>query len=82
MKGALDVAFEITKLVKKSPRRDAIFSKLKKEIAPAAPGVRVLCPTRWTVRADALHSIVENYEVLNKLWVESLEVVGDTEMKA
>lgn len=82
MKDALDVAYELIKLIKKSPRRDACFTRLKTEIAPAAPGVRVLCPTRWTVRADALHSIIENYEVLNQLWIESLEVVRDTEMKA
>jgi hypothetical protein len=82
MKDALDIVYEISKLIKKSPRRDAIFSKLKQEVAPASPGVRVLCPTRWTVRADALHSIIENYEVLNQLWIQSLEVVNDTEMKA
>ena len=46
------------------------------------PGIRVLCPTRWTVRADSMKSIVDNYNVLNELWAESLEHVKDTEMKA
>ena len=30
-------------------------------------GIRAFCPTRWTVRGDAIASIIENYEVLNPL---------------
>ena len=43
-----------------------------------------MCPTSpdWTVRAEALQSALENYEVLMELWEESVEVVNDTEMKA
>ncbi len=33
-------------------------------MTPGSPGVRVLCPTRWTVRADSLASVIENYDVL------------------
>lgn len=82
MQDALDTTHEITKLIKKSPARDAIFKRLKEEMASDAPGIRVLCPTRWTVRAEALKSILDNYNVLLELWVESLERVKDTEMKA
>ena len=46
------------------------------------PGIRVLCSTRWTVRAKALQSVLESYEVSIELWEESVEVVNDTEMKA
>ena len=46
-----------------------------------SPGIRVLCPTRWTVKADSLHSILENYEVLMRLWDESLQIVKETEMR-
>ena len=42
----------------------------------------VLCPIRWTVRAEALQSILTNYAVLQELWVESLDQVKDSEMKA
>lgn len=49
---SLDTTHEITKLIKKSPRRDTIFERLKAEMAPDTPGMRVLCPTRWTVRAE------------------------------
>ena len=70
------------KLIKKSPARDANFKRLKDEVDSDSPGIRVLCPTRWTVRADALQSIVSNFSLLLELWSESLECVKDTEMKA
>ena len=37
---------------------------------------------RWTVHAEALKSILDNFDALLKLWEESLERVTDTEMKA
>lgn len=82
MRDALDVTHEVVKLIKKSPRRDAIFAHLKEEMAPDTPGVRVLCPHRWTVKADSLKSILDNYVVLQKTWEESVDVVKDTEMKS
>ena len=82
MQDALDTTHEITKLIKKSPARDAIFKRLKEEMGSDSPGIRVLCPTRWTVRADALKSIIDNFNVLLELWAESLERVKDTKMKA
>ena len=65
MRDAMDTAYELIKLIKKSPCRDAVFQKLKAE---NSPGIRVLCPTRWTVKAEALHSILSNYEALQMLW--------------
>jgi len=58
MKDALDTSYELIKLVKKSPRRDPLLQKLKEQMPNDSPGIRVLCPTRWTVRAQALHSIL------------------------
>lgn len=46
------------------------------------PGIRVLCPTRWTVCANALATILSNYEVLLSTWDEAVDVVADTESKA
>ena len=71
MRNALDCAYEIVKLVKKSPRRDAMLQNLKQKMPEDCPGIRVLCPTRWTVRSKALESILYNYEVLLKLWEKS-----------
>ena len=39
------------------------------------PGVRVLFPTRWTVKAESLNRILENLTVLLSLLDESLKVV-------
>ena len=68
--------------MKFSPRCDALFQELKKELAPDSIGIRVLCPTRWTVRAEALSSILANYQVLVSLWEEAKAVVRDTEVIA
>ena len=80
MKSGLDVVFEISKRIKKSPKRDEIFQKLKEEITVDTPGFRVLCPTRWTVRAASLQSVLDNYEVLLQVWEESKETNLDSEM--
>ena len=82
MKKALDITHEITKLVKYSPRRKSAFNNLKDEMSPGNPGVRVLCPTRWTVRADSMESIVCNYSVLQELWDEAVSFVRDSEVIA
>ena len=59
MRDALDTTHEITKLIKKLPCRDAIFKRLKEEMASDSPGIHVLCLTRWTVKAEALKSILD-----------------------
>ena len=59
---------------------DALFKHLKEEMASDCPGIRVLCPTRWTVRAEALLIITDNYSVLLELWDGSLVHCKDTEM--
>ena len=79
MKMALDCTYEITKLVKFSPHRDVLFEKIKSELAPQGQGVRVLCPTRWTVCAEALSGVVINYTVLQELWAEAMSIVSDNE---
>ena len=83
MKDALDTTYEITKLIKYSPRRDDIFRKLKEDMpSSSTPGIRILCPTRWTVKANSLASIIGNYEVLQCTWEEAVLVTKDTESKA
>ena len=58
MKDSLDLIFEVSKLVKFS---DVHFEKLKDELAPDS--FHVLCPTRWTVRAESFKSVIDNYIV-------------------
>ena len=69
MSSALDTTYEIVKLIKYSPKRELIFKELKKECGTnhgdsVTPGVRALCPTRWTVRADSL-SAIYHFELLH-----------------
>ena len=59
-----------------------MLQNLKQKMPEDCPGIRVLCPTRWTVRAKALESILHNYELLYKLWEESLDIVKETEMRS
>ena len=51
---ALDITFEMSKLVAYSPKRDTLFEKLKQDLTPETLGFRTLCPTRWNVRANSL----------------------------
>lgn len=82
MRDALDATHEVVRLIKKSPCWDDIFAHHKEEMASDAPRVCVLCPHRWTVKADPLKSILDNYVVLPKTWEESVDVVKDPEMKS
>jgi len=59
-----------------------MLRKLKEESLDDAPSIRTLCPTRWTVRAESLKSIVANYSNIQSLWEEALECTSQTEMKA
>ena len=82
MTDTLDVTYEITKLLKKSPRTDTCFESIKSEFSPDSPGIRMLCPTSWTVRANALKSVAKNYMVLLDTWEDCLIIARDTETKA
>ncbi len=82
MRDCLDTCYELVKLIKFSPKRDAMLTRLKEEIGSDSPSIRTLCPTRWTVRAESLASIVANYSDLQVLWEEALVATSETEMKA
>ena len=81
MKSALDVMGEISKLIKLSPKRDAVFQKLKADLTPETPGFRILCPTRWTVRAASLQCVLDNCEVLFGVWSDALSSKLDGELR-
>ena len=38
--------------------------------------------SRWTVRANALSSVMDNFEVLEQTWEEAVDVVHDSETRA
>ena len=65
------VGFEISKLINFFPKCNASLEQIKVENADAnivsSCGIRSFCPTRWTVHADAIDSILDNYKYLNQL---------------
>ena len=81
MRNDLDVVLEITELIKKSPRRDALLQNLKVELSLESPGIHVLRPTHWTVHAKSLDSILANYKALQSPLTESLEIVKNAKMR-
>ncbi|XP_065643077.1 zinc finger MYM-type protein 1-like [Hydra vulgaris] len=83
MRNALETTYEIIKLTKYSPMREAMFKNIKANLF-YAPTVRIrtLCPTRWTVRAISLASIISNYKFLQITKEKAVKVSKDTEIKA
>ena len=53
----MDATFTLGKLIKYSPKSDAIFTK-HSGLSPKMFGFTILCPTRWTVRANGLLSVM------------------------
>ena len=64
MPDTFDTVLELSKTIKYSAKKKAMLLKLKSELAPDSPGIKPLCPTRWTIRAQSLHSILLNYKVI------------------
>ena len=81
MQNALDTTRQITQLVKGSTKRDTVFRHIKENLTPDAPGIRVLCPTRWTVRAEAFQSVLLNMESLTQLCEETIETLKDSKTR-
>ena len=68
-------------MLKFSPRREAIFDRSKQRLVQRVLGLE-LCPTRWTVRAASLASVIANYKVIQAVWEDVLDVVRDSETRA
>ena len=81
MRDCLDTCYEIIKLIKFSPKRNAMLNSIK-EVGDDAPSVCTLCPTYWTACAQSISSILANYKNIQDLWDEALEGLLDSEMKA
>lgn len=84
MKVALDTTYGITKLIKKNRQRvqNCIKSNKLSTDDNKLSSIRLLCPTRWTVRVCILESIIANFYILQKLWTWSLDNCLDTGIKA
>ena len=87
---SLNTSYEITNLVKFSPKRDSHLRKIHEEehyeneekLSGLMKTLRLFSQTRWTVRASSLTSICENYKELEELWNWCLIEYNDRETKA
>ena len=74
MSEVFDVVLELSKVFKYSAKKKAMLLKLISVVTPATTGIKPLCPTRWTVRAESLRSIILNYTVIVSFLQEIVEV--------
>ena len=74
LRDALDIVREIVQLINKSPKRKHLFSEKLSNHESVHKGLKPLCPTRWTVRAEALDAVLKQYKVI----IETMEEVHST----
>ena len=82
MKDCFDIAREITKPIKDSPKKETLLKEIREESANSHKGIHTFCPTLWTVRGETLASLINNHKELMELWEKTLETSRNTEMKA
>ena len=61
-------------MVNKSPKRKHLFTEKLTNHESVHKGIKPLCPTSWTVRAEALDSVLKQYKVI----IETMEEVHST----
>ena len=82
----MSVVGEICVLVKFSPKRENLLGNIseniEKEESDSFKKLQKLSTTRWTVRAECMKRIIDNYEPLLQLWEQCLEEKLDQDTKA
>ena len=77
MHDVMSVVGEICILVKCSPKREHLLGNnngnIEKEDSETFKKLKKLSATRWTVRAECMKRVIDNYESLLQLWEECLE---------
>ena len=73
LRDSMDTTYKISNLIKKSRKRDVMLQKIRKDKSLEYPRIRVLCPTRWTVRAESMKSILDNWVALQQVLDESFD---------
>ena len=67
MRNVMDFIYNLVQLIRFSPKRLTLFNALRKEVSinsdESTPSLRMLCPTRWTIRHTSIDSIMRNYKV-------------------
>ena len=92
LKDILDMAYEITKLIEKHPKREAEFHTKQAEFlwqmendfhiyGMESPTRKILCPTRWTRKLHRRVLFWRNYWTLLKLWGWAQDHDSDIDVK-
>ena len=76
LRDALDTVRDIVKLINYSPKRKTLFSEKLHDhsVSCNSSGLKPLCPTRWTVRAEAIDAVIKQYTII----IETLDEVHST----
>ena len=84
IKDAIDNCHETIKLVKGSPKKENIFKgiQLDEESDIKKNKLRTMCPTRFTVRGDAMDAILKNFSEIQQSLDEYYDQEKNTETKA
>ena len=73
----MDFIYDLIQLIKFSAKRLTIFKIFRKEVTfnngEITSSLRVLCPTRWTVRHASISSILKDYKALQSTLEEVQE---------
>ena len=68
IRDVLNFIYELTQLIKMSPKRLTLFDSLRREVTintgELTSRLRMLCPTRWTIRHSSIASILKNYSII------------------
>ena len=74
IRNVMDFIYNLVQLIQFSPKRLSLFESLRKNVAlnsgETTTSLRILCPTRWTVRHTSIDSIVKNYQILQAALAE------------
>ena len=66
IRNTMDFMHDLIQLIKFSPKRLTMFDTLRKDVAlnsgESSPLLRVLCPTRWTVRNSEYIEELQNFD--------------------
>ena len=83
VRDALALTTEVGNLIRASHKRLAQFRHLRDSLSPGSPGLKPLCPTRWTVRNGVIDAVLKNYStILAELEAIGAESQGEASHKA
>ena len=55
---------EIVGLINRCPKRTHLFNEKLIQSEGAKCGIKPFCPTRWTVRTEAMDTVIKQYSVI------------------